>query len=74
MKPQKNDAADAAAISGAVSRTMRFVAVKAPEQQSVMMLPSLKDVVASLKSEIGRLGFTYLFEPISGKLSRNSRS
>src|SRR3546814_5081147 len=35
----KNDAADAEAICEAVTRpTMRFVAVKTPEQQSVMML------------------------------------
>jgi len=36
---RKNDAADAEAICEAVTRpTMRFVAVKTPEQQSVMML------------------------------------
>ena len=39
VKRQKNDAADAEAICEAVSRpTMRFVAVKAAEQQSVMVL------------------------------------
>src|SRR5579872_2163671 len=39
VKRGKNDAADAEAICEAVSRpTMRFVAVKTPEQQSVMML------------------------------------
>ena len=39
VKRQKNDAADAEAICAAVSRpTMRFVAVKAAEQQSVMVL------------------------------------
>src|ERR1700745_3797766 len=39
VKRGKNDAADAAAICEAVTRpTMRFVAVKTPEQQSVMML------------------------------------
>ena len=39
VKRNKNDAADAAAICEAVSRpTMRFVAVKTAEQQSVLML------------------------------------
>ena len=39
VKRQKNDAADAEAICEAVSRpTMRFVAVKTAEQQSVMVL------------------------------------
>jgi transposase len=39
VKRGKNDAADAEAICEAVARpTMRFVAVKTPEQQSIMML------------------------------------
>ncbi len=39
VKRNKNDAADAAAICEAVTRpTMRFVAVKTAEQQSVLML------------------------------------
>ena len=39
VKRGKNDAVDAEAICEAVTRpTMRFVAVKTPEQQSVMML------------------------------------
>jgi transposase len=39
VKPQKNDAADAEAICEAVTRpTMRFVEVKSPERQSVMVL------------------------------------
>ena len=39
VKRQKNDAADAEAICEAVGRpTMRFVAVKTVEQQSVMVL------------------------------------
>ena len=39
VKRGKNDAADAEAICEAVGRpTMRFVSVKTPEQQSVMML------------------------------------
>jgi transposase len=39
VKRNKNDAADAEAICEAVTRpTMRFVAVKTAEQQSLMML------------------------------------
>jgi len=39
LKRQKNDAADAEAICEAVTRpTMRFVPVKSPEQQNVMLL------------------------------------
>jgi transposase len=39
VKRQKNDAADAEAICEAVTRpTMRFVEVKSPKQQSVMVL------------------------------------
>ena len=39
VKTNKNDAADAEAICGAVTRpTMRFAAVKSAEQQSVLML------------------------------------
>jgi len=39
VKRGKNDAADAAAICEAVTRpTMRFVAMKSPEQQAVLML------------------------------------
>lgn len=39
VKRQKNDAADAEAICEAVSRpSMRFVAVKSPQQQSVQVI------------------------------------
>ena len=39
LKRQKNDAADAEATCEAVTRpTMRFVPMKSPEQQSVMMM------------------------------------
>ena len=39
VKRNKNDAADAEAICEAVTRpTMRFVAIKGPEQQSLMMV------------------------------------
>lgn len=43
VKRQKNDAADAEAICEAVTRpTMRFVEVKSPDQQSVMVLHKVR--------------------------------
>ena len=46
VKTNKNDAADAAAICEAVTRpTMRFVAVKGPEQQSVLMLHRTRELL-----------------------------
>jgi len=47
VKRGKNDAADAEAICEAVMRpTMRFVPVKTPEQQSVMMLHRVRLMLA----------------------------
>lgn len=46
VKRQKNDAADAEAICEAVTRpTMRFVEVKSPEQQSVMVLHRVRQTL-----------------------------
>jgi transposase len=46
VKRNKNDAADAAAICEAVTRpTMRFVAVKSAEQQSVLMLHRTRELM-----------------------------
>jgi len=46
VKRSKNDAADAAAICEAVTRpTMRFVAVKSVEQQSVLMLHRTRELL-----------------------------
>jgi transposase len=46
VKRSKNDAADAAAICEAVTRpTMRFVAVKGTEQQSVLMLHRTRELL-----------------------------
>lgn len=46
VKRQKNDAADAEAICEAVTRpNMRFVPVKSPEQQSVLMLHRARDLL-----------------------------
>ncbi len=46
VKRNKNDAADAAAICEAVTRpTMRFVAVKSTEQQSILMLHRTRELL-----------------------------
>ncbi len=46
VKRNKNDAADAAAICEAVTRpTMRFVAIKTPDQQSVLMLHRTRELM-----------------------------
>ena len=46
VKRQKNDAADAEAICEAVTRpTMRFVDVKSPDQQSVMVLHRVRQTL-----------------------------
>ena len=46
VKRQKNDATDAEAICEAVTRpTMRFVAVKSEEQQSVLMLHRVRELL-----------------------------
>ncbi len=46
VKRNKNDMADAEAICEAVTRpTMRFVAVKSPEQQSVLMLHRTRELM-----------------------------
>lgn len=68
VKRSKNDAADAEAICKAVTRpTMRFVAVKTTEQQSVMMLhrvrlmlnrqrTQLSNAMRAHMSELGVIG------------------
>lgn len=49
----KNDAADAEAICEAVTRpTMRFVAVKSPEQQSLMMLHRVRLMLNRQRTQI----------------------
>src|SRR5438477_10673036 len=46
VKRGKTDAADAAAIAEAVTRpTMRFVAVKSVDQQSVLMLHEMRELL-----------------------------
>jgi transposase len=53
VKRGKNDSADAEAICEAVTRpTMRFVAVKTPEQQSVMMLHRVRLILNPQRTQL----------------------
>ena len=53
---QKNDAADAEPVCEAVTRpTMRFVAVKSPEQQSVRVIHRTRTTLMRHRIEISRL-------------------
>jgi len=53
VKRQKNDAADAEAICEAVTRpSMRFVEVKTPEQQSVLVLHRTRQVLIRQRTQI----------------------
>ncbi len=65
VKRGKTDAADAEAICEAVTRpTMRFVAVKTPEQQAVLMLHKTRDLLVrqrtglinALRAHLGEYG------------------
>lgn len=53
LKRQKNDVADAEAICEAVTRpAMRFVPIKSPEQQSVMMLHRVRLMLSRHRTQI----------------------
>lgn len=53
VKRGKNDAADAEAICEAVTRpTMRFVGVKTPDQQAVMMLHRVRKILTRQRTQI----------------------
>ena len=53
LKRGKNDAADAEAICEAVTRpTMRFVGVKSPEQQAVMMLHRVRKILTRQRTQL----------------------
>jgi len=53
VKRQKNDAADAEAISEAASRpTMRFVAVKGEDQQAACMVFKTRDLFVRQKTQL----------------------
>src|SRR6476661_4140295 len=63
LKRQKNDAADAEAICEAVTRpTMRFVPVKTPEQQSVMMLHRVRLMLNRQRTQISNALRAHLSE------------
>ncbi len=70
VKRQKNDAADAEAICEAVTRpNMRFVEVKTPEQQGVLVLHRTRQVLARQRTQIsnairGHMGEFGLVAPI----------
>jgi len=64
LKRQKNDAADAEAICEAVTRpTMRFVPVKSPEQQSVMMLHRVRLMLNRQRTQISNALRSSLIPP-----------
>jgi transposase len=73
VKRGKNDAADAEAICEAVARpTMRFVAMKTPEQQSAMMLHRVRLVLCRQRTQLSNairahLGEFGIFAP-AGRL------
>lgn len=63
VKRSKNDAADAEAICEAVGRpTMRFVAVKSPEQQSVMMLHRVRLLLNRQRTQLSNSMRSHLSE------------
>ena len=63
VKRNKNDAADAEAICEAVTRpTMRFVPVKAREQQAVLMLHRARSLVVAQRRSLGNAVRAHLAE------------
>ena len=63
VKRGKNDAADAEAICEAVTRpTMRFVPVKTPEQQSVMMLHRVRLMLNRQRTQLSNAFRAHLSE------------
>lgn len=63
VKRGKNDAADAEAICEAVARpTMRFVRVKTPEQQSIMMLHRVRLILMRQRTQLSNALRSHLAE------------
>jgi len=63
VKRSKNDAADAEAICEAVTRpTMRFVAIKSPEQQCAMMLHRVRLVLCRQRTQLSNALRSHLAE------------
>ncbi len=83
VKRNKNDAADAAAICEAVTRpTMRFVPIKTPEQQSVLMLHRTRQLfvrqrtalVTALRAHLAEFGIVAgVGMPFPAGLARSAR-
>ncbi len=72
VKRGKNDAADAEAICEAVTRpTMRFVAVKSPEQQSVMMLHRVRLMLNRQRTQLSNAMRAHMSE--FGVIAPNTR-
>ncbi len=63
VKRHKNDMADAEAICEAVTRpTMRFVPVKSPEQQSVMVLHRTRSILIRQRTQISNAVRSHMAE------------
>lgn len=63
LKRQKNDAADAEAICEAVTRpTMRFVPIKSPDQQSMLMLHRVRLMLNRQRTQISNALRAHLSE------------
>ena len=63
VKRGENDAADAEAICEAVTRpTMRFVAIKSPEQQSAMMLHRVRLILCRQRTQLSNALRAHLAE------------
>jgi transposase len=63
VKRSKNDASDAEAICEAVTRpTMRFVGVKSPEQQSVLVLHRTRSILTRQRTQTGNAIRAHLAE------------
>ncbi len=71
MKRKKNDMADAEAICEAVTRpTMRFVEIKTPEQQSVLMLHRTRNLFVRQRTTLINALRAHLAEFVAG-IGRN---
>lgn len=63
VKRGKNDAADAEAICEAVTRpTMRFVGIKTPQQQSIMMLHRVRLILMRQRTQLSNAVRSHLAE------------
>ena len=64
VKRQKNDAADAEAICEAVTRpSMRFVPIKAPEQQSMMVAHRARSILTRQRTQLSNAIRGHMMKP-----------